>query len=97
MTYMPNDIVERRKEIKDAQIIARETLANVIETRRQYDVAYIIMCDCETEFNQTYSVETKNALKYAINAVDNLANLRKQAHEICRKATIMLQIARQNI
>ena len=97
---MPNDIVERIlmwKEIKDAQIIARETLANVFETRRQYDVAYIIMSERAAEFSQTYSVEAKYALNYAINAVDDLAKLREQAHEICRKATIMLQIVRQNI
>jgi len=95
--YLPDDVIERIliwKEIKEAQIIARDSLAIVLEIKREYESSINTLSERTIEHQQRYSVKSLYAYHDAINVFDAVKKQLKQAHKTCREAVVMLQTAR---
>ena len=95
--YLPDDVVERIliwKEIKEAQIIARGSLAIALEIKREYESSISTLSERSIEHHQTYSVKSMYAYNDAINAFDAVKKQLRQALKTSREAVVMLQTAR---
>lgn len=98
--YMPDKIVERIiiwKEIKDAEIIARQAHADVLTTNCQFDIINSILKQRNQEYEQICSVASLYARNDAINDLNAAKKKCKIAQIVHSEANIALQIAQTNI
>ena len=94
--YLPDEIIERIilwKEINDA----KQTIANMLAIRRQYDDADDMQKQRTAEYEQTYSLASMYARNDSINEWNLAKKLCKVAETISTEATLALHIAQAKL